>query len=92
MLFRSLKKYATEKDITFSSDQELVEKPEIYEFFMKETNRLTPHLASYEKIKKIIIIDRDFEIEAGEMTPTLKVRRKVVEEKYKPLIDRLYAD
>ncbi len=90
--FEKLKKYAAENDITFSSDKELVEKPEIYEFFMKETNRLTPHLASYEKIKKIIIIDRDFEIEAGEMTPTLKVRRKVVEEKYKPLIDRLYAD
>lgn len=90
--FEKLKKYATEKDITFSSNQELVEKPEIYEFFMQETNRLTPHLASYEKIKKIIIIDRVFEIEAGEMTPTLKVRRKVIEEKYKPLIDRLYAD
>jgi len=90
--FEKLKKYAAENNITFSSNRELIDRPEIYEFFMQEINRLTPHLASYEKIKKIILLDRDFEIEAGEMTPTLKVRRKVVEEKYKPLIDRLYAD
>jgi len=90
--FEKLKKYAAENNITFSSQRELIDKPEIYEFFMQETNRLTPHLASYEKIKKIILLDRDFEIESGEMTPTLKIRRKVVEEKYKPLIDRLYAD
>jgi len=90
--FEKLKKYAAENNITFSSQRELIDKPEIYEFFMEETNRLTPHLASYEKIKKIILLDRDFEIESGEMTPTLKIRRKVVEEKYKPLIDRLYAD
>jgi len=90
--FEKLKKYAAENNITFSSNRELIDRPEIYEFFMQEINRLTPHLASYEKIKKIILLDRDFEIEAGEMTPTLKVRRKVVEEKYKSLIDRLYAD
>ncbi|HRD01423.1 MAG TPA: long-chain fatty acid--CoA ligase [Candidatus Saccharicenans sp.] len=86
------KKYAAEHNLTFSTEKELVEKPEIYNFFMQEINRLTSHLASYEKIKKIVILDRDFEIETGEMTPTLKVRRKVIEEKYKPLIDRLYVD
>lgn len=52
-------------NITFSSNRELIDRPEIYEFFMQEINRLTPHLASYEKIKKIILLDRDFEIEAG---------------------------
>ena len=86
------KKYAAEHNLTFSTEKELVEKPEIYNFFMQEINRLTSHLASYEKIKKIVILDRDFEIETGEMTPTLKVRTKVIAVKYKPLIDRLYVD
>jgi len=87
-----LKKYASENNIAFSTTKELTEKPEIYDFYLREIDRLTPHFASYEKIKKIIILEKDFEVETGEMTPTLKVRRKVVEEKYKPLIDRLYVD
>ncbi len=75
-----LKKYASENNIVFSSTKELIEKPEIYDFYLREIDRLTPHLASYEKIKKIVLLERDFEVETGEMTPTLKVRRKVVEE------------
>jgi len=49
-------------------------------------------LASYEIPKKVQIIETDFSIEAGELTPTLKVKRKVVEEKYKDLIDALYQE
>ena len=49
-------------------------------------------LASYEIPKKVQIIEADFSIEAGELTPTLKVKRKVVEEKYKDLIDALYQE
>lgn len=49
-------------------------------------------LASYETIKKIRVIGRDFSIEGGELTPTLKVKRKVVSEMYKDVIDGLYAE
>jgi long-chain acyl-CoA synthetase len=49
-------------------------------------------LASYEIPKKVQIIETDFSIEAGELTPTLKVKRKVVEEKYKDLIDAVYQE
>ena len=49
-------------------------------------------LASYEIPKKVQIIETDFSIEAGELTPTLKVKRKVVEEKYKDLIDAMYKE
>lgn len=90
--FDKLEIWARENNVAFGDRKELVNRPEIYEFFMKEIDRLTPHLASYEKIKKISLLDKDFEIEAGELTPTLKVRRKIVEEKYKDLIDRMYAE
>jgi len=90
--FEKLEKYAQENSIAYRNRKELIARPDIYEFFMKEIDRLTPHLATYEKIKKIAILEKDFEIEAGEMTPTLKVRRKIVEEKYREVIDRLYAE
>ena len=51
---------------------------------------LTPDLAQFEKIKRIVLLAREFSLEAGELTPTLKVKRRVVENKYKDLIDRLY--
>ena len=47
-------------------------------------------LAQFEKIKKLALLAREFSIEAGELTPTLKVKRRVVEQKYKDLIDRMY--
>ncbi len=90
--FDKLEIWARENNVAFGDRKELIAREEIYEFFMKEIERLTPHLASYEKIKKITLLDKDFEIEAGELTPTLKVRRKIVEEKYKDLIDRMYAE
>lgn len=90
--FDKLEIYARENNIAFANRQELIGRPEIYEFYLTEIDRLTPHLASYEKIKKISLMDRDFEIEAGEMTPTLKVRRKIVEDRYRNLIDSMYAE
>ncbi|MCR4409557.1 MAG: long-chain fatty acid--CoA ligase [Candidatus Saccharicenans sp.] len=90
--FDKLEIWARENNVAFGDRKELIARPEVYEFYMQEIDRLTPHLASYEKIKKIALLDKDFEIEAGELTPTLKVRRKIVEEKYKDLIDHMYAE
>jgi len=90
--FDKLEAYAREKGLVYKDREELVARPEVYEFLMQEIDRLTPHLASYEKIKKIAILPRDFDLEAGELTPTLKVRRKIVEEKYKPIIDKIYQE
>ncbi len=49
-------------------------------------------LANFEKPKKVLVIERDFSVEAGELTPTLKVKRRVVEERYRDRIDALYDD
>jgi long-chain acyl-CoA synthetase len=49
-------------------------------------------LASYEKVKKVALLDREFEIEKGEITPTLKVKRNIVEQKYSSIIDSLYQE
>ena len=52
---------------------------------------LLPELAQFERIKKVTLLPREFTLEAGELTPTLKVKRRVIEQKYKDLIDRMYA-
>jgi long-chain acyl-CoA synthetase len=49
-------------------------------------------LSSYEQVKRFALLEGDFSIDSGELTPTLKVRRRVIEERYRPLVDGLYAD
>jgi long-chain acyl-CoA synthetase len=90
--FEKLEAYAKANGILVGDRAELCRREEIRDFMLAEVNRSTPDLASYERIKKIALLDRDFELEAGEMTPTLKVRRSFVEAKYKPTIDLLYKD
>jgi long-chain acyl-CoA synthetase len=88
--FDGLKNYAESLAIDTRDKAELVRHPRIIEFFKKKVDEVTRDLAPYEKIKKIALLDREFTIEGGELTPTLKVRRKFVEEKYREQIDALY--
>lgn len=90
--FEKLEDYARAQGIPVADRGELLGREDIREFVLAEVNRSTPNLASYERIKKVILLDRDFEIDRGEMTPTLKIKRSIVEKKYKDLIDTLYVD
>jgi long-chain acyl-CoA synthetase len=87
-----LEAYAKQNGVAYIDARELAGKKEIQQFLLDEIDRATPHLAPYEKIKKILVLDRDFAVELEEMTPTLKVRRNLVEEKFKDLIDSLYRE
>ena len=69
-----------------------MKKEEIVRFIQEQVDRSAPNLASYEKVKKIALLDKEFEIEKGEITPTLKVKRNIVEEKYKGIIDAMYRE
>jgi long-chain acyl-CoA synthetase len=55
--------------------------------WIREVNK---QLASYETIKRFAILDHDFSVESGEMTPSLKIKRKVVNERYKKVFDAMY--
>ncbi len=87
-----LQSYAKEHGIAAGSPAELLKKPEILAFFEKEIDTHTTDLSQYEKIKAILLLDRELSIENGELTPTLKVKRRVVVDKNKKLIDRLYQE
>ncbi|MFN7945864.1 MAG: long-chain fatty acid--CoA ligase [Blastocatellia bacterium] len=88
--FEGLRTYAESLSLNLKEKSEMVQHPRIIEFFKKKVDEVTRDLAPYEKIKKIALLDREFTIEGGELTPTLKVRRKFVEEQYRDIIDALY--
>ncbi|UCC38327.1 MAG: long-chain fatty acid--CoA ligase [Candidatus Aminicenantes bacterium] len=90
--FEKLEEYAKSSGITYENPSDLTKKEEILNFMLAEVDRSSSSLASFERIKKIALLDREFEIEEGEMTPTLKVKRNIVEEKYKDLIESFYKE
>lgn len=90
--FEKLEEYAKANNINYSDFSELVKNETVLNFMESEINRTTPGLASYEKVKKVALLDREFEIEKGEITPTLKVKRNIIEQKYGSIIDGIYQE
>ena len=90
--FEKLEEYAKSKGVGYVNRRDLIQNEAVVRFLLEEVDRSTPNLAPYEKVKKIAVLERDFEIERGEITPTLKVKRNIVEGKYKELIDSLYRE
>ncbi|MDD5582467.1 MAG: long-chain fatty acid--CoA ligase [Candidatus Marinimicrobia bacterium] len=86
----SVELWAKEQGIDYKSWEELQQKQEVYDLIEKEIEHLQEGLARYEKVKKFFIPPKPFTIEGGELTPSLKVKRGIVEEKYKKEIDALY--
>ena len=84
-----LESYAKSNGIS-SSRKDLCQNSKILDMMLKEVNRLTPDLAQYEKIKKVALIESEFTIENGELTPTQKVKRRIVEDHYKDVIEKMY--
>ena len=83
--------YANEHEILFSEYSELIKHPKILGWVEKTIGEVNKQLASYETIKKFMILPIDFTIEGGELTPSLKIRRKVIQERYRDELDRLYS-
>jgi long-chain acyl-CoA synthetase len=88
--FDALEKWARARGIAFRDREDLVRRPEILAHYEQAVKEATGDLAKFEQIKRIALLPREFSLEGGELTPTLKVKRRVVEQKYKDTIDRLY--
>ena len=82
--------YAQMKGIKAASRGELCKHPRIIDLFERQVAGVMPDVAQYERVKKVALLEHELTIEGGEMTPTLKVKRRVVDEKYRDVIDRLY--
>lgn len=90
--FPALQQWAREQAITFSSREELVADSKVAGLYQDIVNQVNRDLAHFETLKKILIVPDEFTVEAGEVTPTLKLRRRVIEQKYKKQIDAMYVE
>lgn len=88
--FARLESYARSHSITFSGHEELVSKPGIYSFIEQQVEEATRWLPPHEKIRQFALLPREFTIVAGELSATLKIKRPVVEQRYRDLIEEIY--
>jgi len=89
--FLALEAYAEGEGIAFKSHEELVKHPQIIDLYQKRIDFRTRDLGQVEKVKKFTLLPKEFTQEDGEITATLKVKRKVVNEKYKAQIEAMYG-
>ncbi|MCT4305679.1 long-chain fatty acid--CoA ligase [Elizabethkingia anophelis] len=89
--FEFLKGELSKMNIPFTSWNEIVKDEVINKLYKTKIEEFQTALASFEKVKKFVLMPAEFEIGSGEITPTLKIKRKVVSEKYKDLIEQMYS-
>ena len=90
--FPLLEDWARANGVTFNSRQELVASGKVRDLYKGIIEDLNKKLAHFETIKKIVVVPDEFTVATGEITPTLKLKRRVIEKKYKQQIDELYQE
>lgn len=90
--YERLREYAKENNIEFETDEDLVSKSAIHDYVFGRIELKQAQFTNYEKIKKIVILPRPFTMESGELTNTLKLRRKVILDRYADVIDGMYKE
>ena len=90
--YESLERWAKERNLAYRSPGELITLPDVKAKVEREVMGGLRDLAKFEMPKKVVLLEQDFTIESGELTPTLKVKRRAVEKRYKDLIDRTYTE
>jgi long-chain acyl-CoA synthetase len=89
--FESLKRYASSHAIGFHDEADLVKKEEIVRLMEKNIQEMQGDLSHYERVRKFTLLDKPLTIENGEITPSHKVRREIVEQRYADAIERMYS-
>ena len=89
--FPALEEYAKEKGIKFDSHEDLIRKSEIQQFYRKRIDAQSKDLANFEQIQKFSLLAHPLTVERNEITPTLKVKRRVIAENYKDIITQMYT-
>jgi long-chain acyl-CoA synthetase len=90
--FEMLDSYAHHKGLPNMTPAEFCENETINDLFRRQIERVTDGVAQFEKVKKFVLLKTEMSVEGGELTPTLKVKRRVVDQKYRNLIDKMYAE
>jgi len=84
--------WAQKMRIPFTTFEDLTKNPQVYKLIKEEVEKVNKTLSQVEAIKKFALIPRKLYEEEGDITPTRKLKRKIIEKKYKDIIDQLYRD
>jgi long-chain acyl-CoA synthetase len=87
-----LSSWARSERLTFDSNEELVSRPDVIEFYRKRIENAMKKYARVEQIRKFRLLSSEFSIDGGELTPTLKLKRKFINEKYSDVIEGMYLE
>jgi len=90
--FDSLVRWAGYKKITFASHAELIRNPLVIGKIGSRVERANEHLSNYERIKKMVLLDQEMTLEGGQLTPSLKIKRRVVNQMYATQIEGMYSE
>lgn len=90
--FPMIEEYAKSHHIPYSSREELITNPVVYKLVESRIEACQTHLAAFEKIKRFTLLPKPFSMESGEMTDTLKLRRRVIVERYASAIEKMYEE
>ncbi|ROI06478.1 long-chain fatty acid--CoA ligase [Chryseobacterium sp. G0240] len=88
--FEFLQDYIRKNNIPFTNWEDAVKNDKVISLYKEKIKELQSHLADYEKVKKFTLMPAEFDINTGEITPTLKVKRNVVLKKYADIIEKMY--
>ena len=89
--FEQLASYAKHKNLEIETPADFCVHPRIIDLFERQIAELTQNLSQFEKVKKIALLENELTVEGGELTPTLKIKRRVVDEKYREIIAKMFA-
>jgi long-chain acyl-CoA synthetase len=89
--FANVEAAAREQGRVFASHEQLTADSWVHDLIRREVERINSSLAQYETIKRFALLDHDFTFDGGQLTYTLKLKRRVIEERYAKIIDGLYA-
>lgn len=84
--------WAQENKVSYDDDADLVANPRVQALYESIVHHVNNNLAQFEKLKKVLVLPEELSVNNGTLTPTLKLRRRKVEEHYREMIEKLYAD
>ncbi|MBP9663144.1 MAG: long-chain fatty acid--CoA ligase [Pyrinomonadaceae bacterium] len=90
--FDMLESYVRLKELGEMSHADMCTHPRILDLFTRQIAAVTPDLSQFERVKRFALLENELTVESGELTPTLKIKRRVVDDRYSEIIDRLYTD
>ncbi len=90
--FANLQEWCKLHNISVSSNEEMIKHPKVIQKIQEEVDKANENLAQYEKVKKFVLLPKEWTVDSGELTPSMKMKRRVITENYKNEIESMYIE